>query len=766
VDSRRGTPNGAFDLWPQASGNKLGGAMKAFGASRHQRSRQVTDDMLRTPGPSLSQESAEIFSAPLNEAWSCAQCSFRHDDVCSQLTECTICGTRRGSAVEAPAFRPTNRSQELVQELRPSAGWGRLLADSSKQNVAPIQVDLSPERLTVDAEDIALMAFGGGGSMSALPKRPRAPCLVSPPSSYGPPVKRERRSRLPVPPQPGFSSQWESPCQQLGARSSMLAPSWQEERLNQFTSGEQHRQALERADSLAQSLIAEEESRLRLEMQANAFPCLIPSPSSYGSPVKRERRSRLPVPPQMAETVAVTSAALRKEAGLVQQEAKLRISKLWIHETCMSASTKASSSHCPEDTLLSSLVMAPANQTLGSASPLPVLACASGDMATPAVTVGEEARAPPRQTLTELLVLLPTTLPAPVDSSSHLYRFWRFMAQALLGASADDQVCRTFKLGGTIDKLSDVVFARDHITKPYLEKNDLKSVIWHHMLICWLGAGGPRQESYQWLCTDGLAKAYRDTDSAVVTEIYKRVESRVSEHGFSSIFDGDSRAVKFRLDPKQQGEPVLQKWFNAVPLVEEALEAGISPDKFEQKLRSIYFVGELTAKELFVLLSYARPRVADTTRHIAVGPGARDGAFIVLGGDDAPAVQGRGNAPQAEGPEAAPAHGRGRGRNQAPKPFGGAGGEGLEAMRRILSLQPWALENIPHLAEACRDYRASAPHRLDPLRNCRITRDHLFDFADVEVMLCYYKNYNKLCQRFGSAAIPTSVCPRGWERRA
>jgi len=40
-----------------------------------------------------------------------------------------------------------------------------------------------------------------------------------------------------------------------------------EERLFHITSGEQHRQALERADSLATSLIAEEESRLLLEEQ-------------------------------------------------------------------------------------------------------------------------------------------------------------------------------------------------------------------------------------------------------------------------------------------------------------------------------------------------------------------------------------------------------------------------------------------------------------------------------------------------------------------
>jgi hypothetical protein len=86
-------------------------------------------------------------------------------------------------------------------------------------------------------------------------------------------------------------------------------------------------------------------------------------------------------------------------------------------------------------------------------------------------------------------------------------------------------------------------------------------------------------------------------------------------------------------------------------------------------------------------------------------------------------------------------------------------------MRRILQIQSWALENMPRLAEACRDYRSSAPHRFDPVRNHKLQRDLLFDLADVEVMLCYYKNYVKLRQRFGDGAIPLGVCPRGWERR-
>jgi len=360
---------------------------------------------------------------------------------------------------------------------------------------------------------------------------------------------------------------------------------------------------------------------------------------------------------------------------------------------------------------------------------------------------------PPQKTLSDILRLLPRPLAAPTDQESHLYQFWNFVTQALLGKHADDSVCRAFKLGGSIDQLSDVAFSRDHIVGKFGRTDDLCSIVWHQMLICWLGAGGPRQRSYQWLCQKGFAKRYCETDSVLVSKIYTSIEALAREHGFSRVFDGDSRAVKFRLDSKQQGEPVLQSWFQAVPQLARALTKKIAPDHLERELRSIFYVGELTAKELFVLLSYARPSVADTVRHTPVGPGARDGAMMVL----------RGEAEKCSEKNTCPIVAPNRG-----KVGGGArraSSDSLEATRLICDLQEWALRHIPRLAKACEDYRATAPHRDDPLRNGRIKRPYLFDLADIEVMLCYYKNYVKMRRRFGRGDIPPGASVRGWERR-
>ena len=108
----------------------------------------------------------------------------------------------------------------------------------------------------------------------------------------------------------------------------------------------------------------------------------------------------------------------------------------------------------------------------------------------------------------------------------------------------------------------------------------------------------------------------------------------VKQLGHSAVPDGDSRLVKLRLDPKQQGPHVLEEWFAAVPLIVTTLESGLTPEELERTLRKIFHVGELTAKEMFVHLAYARPKVADTRRHIPVGPGSRAGAILVLKGGD------------------------------------------------------------------------------------------------------------------------------------
>jgi len=213
------------------------------------------------------------------------------------------------------------------------------------------------------------------------------------------------------------------------------------------------------------------------------------------------------------------------------------------------------------------------------------------------------------------------------------------------------------------------------------------------------------------------------------------VELRAAEYGLDDVFGGDSRAAKFRLEP-QQGERVLLSWHAAVPRIAEALE-GTSPENLERVLRSTIFIGELTAKELFVHLFYARPHAADTTKHIPLGGGARCGARLVL--------RGEGQMSEARGAAAELAD--------------------AAAVRRIAECRDWALAHVPGLLDACQEYQQLAPHREDPLRNQRVAREQLLDLADVEVMLCYYKNYRKLQQRFGGGPVPANVCPRGWARR-
>jgi len=340
--------------------------------------------------------------------------------------------------------------------------------------------------------------------------------------------------------------------------------------------------------------------------------------------------------------------------------------------------------------------------------------------------------------------------PPPSGSPSHMHGFWAFVAQALLGERATDLVCRTFELGGTIDSLGDVAFARDQITAPFLTRGDLASIVWHCMLMSWLGSGGPRQGTYCWLREEGLARPYDETESCLVHEIYRRVERRKDELGWGAVFAGDSRAVKFRLNPKQQGEDILHAWHDAVPRIVDALESeGASSEHLDRVLRSVAHVGELTSKELIVFFHYARPAVADTTRFIPVGVGAREGARLVLSGEPFHTNKTCDTACSREPGTCYNLFTRG----------------GLEAVRVVAAQQDWALEHVLELASACRSYQLVAPHRRDPRRNCRVVRPQLLDLADVEVMLCYYTNYLKLRARYGDGPVPLGVCPRGWARR-
>lgn len=366
------------------------------------------------------------------------------------------------------------------------------------------------------------------------------------------------------------------------------------------------------------------------------------------------------------------------------------------------------------------------------------------------------------------------SVPVSLASSCELRRelrlrdFWSFVANALLGARSEDALCSAFELGGSIDCLGDVVFTRDEITAPFLRSGDLQSLVWHCLLISWLGAGGPDQETYRWLRGENLVQPYDCTDPALVHELYVRVERQVSELGSHAVFHGDSRAVRFRLDAQKQGERVLHSWYEAVPCIVQALGSseggGVSPQCLEQKMRSTFFIGELTAKEVFVHLYYARPLVADTTRHVPVGGGARSGARLVWLGETGETSLSslRGAAEGCAG------RGRGTARDGGAWRRGSAPSRASEDAAFVVAIAQtleWALERLPILRAACREYQSTAPHRHEPPRNMRVAREHLLDIADVEVMLCYYQNYRKLKARYSDRPPPTSVCPRGWTRR-
>jgi len=328
-----------------------------------------------------------------------------------------------------------------------------------------------------------------------------------------------------------------------------------------------------------------------------------------------------------------------------------------------------------------------------------------------------------------MIVLDPTP-----GGPARLLDFWRFVANALLGARSEDVLCRIFQLGGSVDNIGDVAFTRDEIIAPFLQNDDMHSAVWHCFLVVWLGAGGPQQQTYCWLRDLHLALPYVDTDAEVLHDLYASVEQRVQRLGASAVFHGDSRAVRLRLDPRRQGERVLHAWHAAVPRIARVLEEGVhSPQDLDRTLQSVFCVGELTAKEVFISLYYARPRVADTTRHVPVGDGARLGARRVLYGETS-------KRPSAASGRDCP-------------------------VAAVARTRDWALQSLPLLREACCDYQRDAPHRYDRVRNARVARQELLDLADVEVMLCYYGNYSKMRARYGGAAPPLSTCPRGWTRR-
>lgn len=348
-----------------------------------------------------------------------------------------------------------------------------------------------------------------------------------------------------------------------------------------------------------------------------------------------------------------------------------------------------------------------------------------------------------------------------------LHDFWSFIAAALQGSRSEDNVCATFQLGGSIDNIGDVAFTRDQITAPFLREGDLNSCIWHLLIFVWLGAGGPHQGTYQWLLEKNIIQKYALTSKATVQRLYREVEEKAKRDGMSKVFHGDSRSVLWRLDARQQGEPVLVKWHEAVPKIRDALLRNVDPVQLEKVLRSVHFIGELTAKEVYVLLHYACPAVADTTKYCPIGNGARSGAELVLFG-----ARPRQAAPNKRKQVSLPADGGALGLSPA---FGSAheehlqtnltGGEALAALKTITDSHDWALERVPGLKASCVEYQRSAPHKNDKLRNCRVAREQLLDMADVEVMLCFYQNYIKLKRRFGSGQIPELSTPRGWVRR-
>ena len=152
--------------------------------------------------------------------------------------------------------------------------------------------------------------------------------------------------------------------------------------------------------------------------------------------------------------------------------------------------------------------------------------------------------------------------------------------------------------------------------------------------------------------------------------------------------------------------------------------------------------------------------MADTTQHVPVGLGACAGARLVLGCPAAPgAARGQGAA-----------RGSGQGGRTAAKVRAPAirepVGWGVEATRRVAATLDWALGHVSGLDAACKAYCLAAPHIHDPLRNSRVARKNLLDLADIEVMLCFFKNYRKLRERFGDGPLPPNACPHGWIRRA
>uniref|UniRef100_A0A7S4RVF0 Uncharacterized protein n=1 Tax=Alexandrium monilatum TaxID=311494 RepID=A0A7S4RVF0_9DINO len=350
----------------------------------------------------------------------------------------------------------------------------------------------------------------------------------------------------------------------------------------------------------------------------------------------------------------------------------------------------------------------------------------------------------------------PPAPPAPLRDGrrERLLDFWRFVASALQGENSQDNICGVFELGGSIDCLGDVAFTRDEITAKFLRDEDLESVVWHCLLISWLGAGGPDQSTYKQLRELKLLRRYANTSRDNLHQIYDHVEQLAQEYGIRRVFHGDSTAVRFRLE-SSQGERLLHQWHAAVPTICKALREEICPKRFERVLRSTYYIGELTAKELFVHLHYAGPTCADTTRHVPIGDGARCGARLIVAGEA-----------EREPLRQALRRGRGQPLLSAPgRPAPRARREDLEAVHLVSASRDDHMRCLPELEAACRHYQETAPHRHDRFRNCRINRPHLLDLADVEVMLCFYKNYCKLRARWGDGPVPPGICPRGWTRR-
>ena len=67
-------------------------------------------------------------------------------------------------------------------------------------------------------------------------------------------------------------------------------------------------------------------------------------------------------------------------------------------------------------------------------------------------------------------VFMPPVLLGADGFQQRALDFWQFVFQALKGGQAEDSVCRTFDLGGSIDCLGDVAFFRDEITARFMHK--------------------------------------------------------------------------------------------------------------------------------------------------------------------------------------------------------------------------------------------------------------------------------------------------------